>query len=262
MTDPLVLSEPGRIWRLTLNRPQARNAVSAAMLEELEPALRSAAEDPACRVVVLGGAGRDFCAGADVAELTEAMGGAAKASRYASGVEALLRSIEELPRPVIAAVQGAALGAGCQIAVACDLVVATEDARFGIPSARLGIVVGYESLERLVRTIGPKRAAELLLAARTITGEEAVDWGLANLSVEPQALDQAAEELASRVAALAPLSLQASKRGLGGVLRSPAEEQGARDEFAALAASALQSGDLVEGLGAFRERRAPDFKGR
>jgi len=262
MTDPLVVSEPGRIWRLTLNRPQARNAVSAAMLGELEPALRSAAEDPECRVVVLGGAGTDFCAGADVAELMEATEGVAKVSKYASGVETLLRSIEELPRPVIAAVQGAALGAGCQIAVACDLVVATEDARFGIPSARLGIVVGYESVERLVRPIGPKRAAELLLSARTVTGEEAVDWGLANLSVEPQALGQAVEELATRVAALAPLSVRASKRGLDGVLRSRAEQRGARDEFAALAASALQSGDLLEGLGAFRERRAPDFKGR
>ena len=262
MTDPLILSEPGRIWRLTLNRPQARNAVSAAMLAELDPALRSSADDPACRVVVLSGAGRDFCAGADVAELTEATRGVAKASKYASGVEALLRTIEELPRPVIAAVQGAALGAGCQIAVACDLVVATEDARFGIPSARLGIVVGYESVERLVRTIGPKRAAELLLAARTITGEEAVDWGMANLAVEPRALGEAVEELASRVAALAPLSVQASKRGVDGVLRSRGEGQEARDEFAALALSALQSGDLLEGLGAFRERRAPDFKGR
>src|ERR1041385_8723848 len=110
MTDPLVLSEPGRIWRLTLNRPQARNAVSAAMLAELDPALRPAAAAPACRVVVLSGAGRDFCAGADVAELAEATSGAAEASTYASGVERLLRTIEELPRPVIAAVQGAALG--------------------------------------------------------------------------------------------------------------------------------------------------------
>src|ERR1043166_8982071 len=105
MTDPLLLSEPGRIWRLTLNRPQARNAVSAAMLAELDPALRSAADDPAGRVVVLSGTGRDFCAGADVAELAEATSDSAKAWTYANGVERLLRTIEELPRPVIAAVQ-------------------------------------------------------------------------------------------------------------------------------------------------------------
>jgi enoyl-CoA hydratase/carnithine racemase len=262
MTDPLVLSDPGRIWRVTLNRPEARNAVSAAMLGELEGALRTAAADPECRVVVMSGSGKDFCAGADVAELTDAAGGMAPAASYGGAVETLLRSIEELPRPVIAAVQGAALGAGCQIAVACDLVIAAEDARFGIPSARLGIVIGYESVERLARTIGPKRAGEMLLAARTVTGEEAVDWGLANLAVEPQALGRAVEELAARVAALAPLSVRASKRGLDGVLRSQGDDRGAREEFAALAASVLRSSDLIEGLGAFRQRRAPDFEGR
>jgi enoyl-CoA hydratase/carnithine racemase len=255
----LVVSAPGRIWRLTLNRPEARNAVSGAMLDQLSSALAGSAADPECRVVILNGAGKDFCAGADMAELMAARDGA-DPTGYARTFEQAMGEIEGHPRPVIAAVHGAALGAGCQIAVACDLVMAAEDARFGIPSAKLGIVINHENVQRLVAAIGPKRAGAMLLAGRTISGVEAVEWGLATEAVTPEALEPAVDELAERVAELAPLSVAASKRGIRSVLGrlSP----GSDEEFETMAARALSSHDLLEGLTAFRERRPPEFRGR
>jgi enoyl-CoA hydratase len=256
----LVLRERGAVWRLTLNRPEARNAVSFSMLAELTTALDDAAGDAACRVVLIRGAGKDFCAGADVADLLEAREGGDLAE-YGRAFESVLGAIERLSAPAVAAVHGSALGAGCQIAAACDLVVTTADARFGIPSARLGIVINYENVGRLVASIGPKRAGEMLMAARTITGIEAVEWGLANVWVEPEALDAAAGELAERVAALAPLSVSASKRGIRAVVGSRAGDREGRGGFEDAAAMAWASRDLLEGIRAFRERRSPEFEG-
>jgi len=248
------------VWRLTLNRPETRNAMSAAVLAELAIAVRASAEDPACRVVTLFGAGKDFCAGADVDELLAAPGQGG-AMDYGRALEDVLEAIDRHPRPVIAAVHGAALGAGCQLALACDLVVATADARFGIPAARLGAVVNYASVERLVASVGAKRAGEILMLARTVTGVEAVEWGMANAWVEPDALDVAVAEVAARVAALAPLSVSASKRGIRAVLRSWGGDREGRVGFEDAAAEAWASPDLLEGLQAFRDRRSPEFQG-
>ncbi len=173
----------------------------------------------------------------------------------------MLGAIENHPRPVIASVQGSALGAGCQIAAACDLVVTAADARFGIPSARLGVVINYENVRRLVESLGPKRAAEVLLGARMLTGVEAVEWGLANAWVEGEALESATLELAERVATLAPLSVTASKLGIRAVLRSGAGDPTGRLAFEEAAGAAFASGDLLEGIAAFRERRPPEFEG-
>jgi enoyl-CoA hydratase/carnithine racemase len=257
--QPVVLTEPGRVWRVTLNRPEARNAISSEVLRALSGALADAAADPACRAVVIAGNGQDFCAGADVRELLAARDGGG-AVAYGQTFELVLTEIERHPRPVIAAVQGSAFGAGCQISVACDLVVTAEDARFGIPSARLGIVIGFENVARLAAAVGPKRAGEMLLSARTLTGVEAVDWGLANVWVEAEALAAATDELAERVAELAPLSVSASKAGLRAAIRS--DQEGGRALFEAAAADAFASDDLLEGLTALRERRSPRFGGR
>jgi enoyl-CoA hydratase/carnithine racemase len=256
---PVVITEPGSAWRLTLNRPEARNAVSSGVLTALSAALADAAADDACRAVVIAGNGPDFCAGADVKELLAARDGG-DAAGYGRSFEDVLDQIERHPRPVIASVQGSALGAGCQIAVACDLVVTAGDARFGIPSARLGIVIGYENVARLVSAVGPTRAGEMLLSARTITGVEAVEWGLANVWVEAEALAAATDELAERVAALAPLSVSASKAGLRAATRS--DDGLGRQTFEAAAGQAFRSQDLLEGLTALRDRRAPEFEGR
>ena len=260
----LVRSEPGPVWRITLSRPEARNAVSVPMLEDLARALGDAAAEPDARVVILAGDGPDFCAGADLAELEGASSGAAGLD-YGRELEEVLRGIGEHPLPVIGEIRGGALGAGCQIAVACDLAVAATDARLGIPSARLGVVIGYENVERLVHAVGPKRAAEILVAGRTLSGEEAVAWGLVNEAVPPEELSGRAAELAEGIAAAAPLSVRSSKRGIRAVLAKLSldrEAEGFRvADFDMMAAQALASHDLREGIRAFRERRDPQFRG-
>ena len=238
--------------------------MSGEMMEGLAAALAEAATDPDARVVVLDGAGPDFCAGADLQELKDAVGGDG-ATEYGRAFEEALRGIENHPLPVLAAIHGAALGAGCQMTVACDLAVAAEDARIGIPSGRLGVVVSFESVERLVLAVGPKRAADILVAGRTLTGVEARAWGLVNEAVPGEALADRTQAMAERVATSAPLSVRASKRGIrvaldGLALDRQTEGFGVGD-FEAMATAALASEDLREGIEAFRERRPPEFRG-
>jgi enoyl-CoA hydratase len=248
-----------------LNRPDARNAVSSLMLEELSRALGDAAVDPEARVVLLSGEGPDFCAGADLGELSEAAGGPSGMG-YIIPLEEFLTAVIDHPLPVVAAINGAALGAGCQIAVACDLAIAATDARLGIPSSRLGVVIGFENIQRLVLAVGPKRAADVLLTGRELSGEEAATWGLINESVRPAELRDRSEKLAEEIASGAPLSVRASRRGLRGVLAKLSvdrETEGFRlTDFDTMAADALASDDLKEGIRAFKERRRPEFRGK
>jgi enoyl-CoA hydratase/carnithine racemase len=257
---------PAGVVRITLARPEQRNAVSAAMLDELSAALGEAAVDPGARVVVLSGEGRDFCAGADIGELAGSRAGAAAGSiEYGRILEGALSAIQSHPLPVIAQVHGAALGAGCQLVVACDLAVAEEEARLGIPSARLGIVLNYENIERLVLAVGPKRAGEVLYSGRVISGQEAAAWGLVNRAVPASQLGPATGELASQIADGAPLSVRGSKQGIAAVLERLRLDRFAEGhrvaDFDMMAAEAFASDDLGEGIEAFRQRRKPRFKG-
>src|SRR5436190_14954307 len=147
VTELVLVEREGSIARLTLNRPEQRNAVSAEMLDQLTRAFGDLAADPQVRVVILAGAGSDFCAGADIEELAAARE-RADGLDYGASFDGALRAIEDTPVPVIARVHGAALGAGCQITVACDLAVAAEDARLGIPSSRLGVLINFENVQR------------------------------------------------------------------------------------------------------------------
>lgn len=255
--------EPGRIWRITLDRAEARNAVSAAMLAELGTALADAGSDGGARLVLLGGEGSHFCAGADLDEIADAR--ASEGFGYGRALEDVLSAIADHPLPVLARVQGAALGAGCQLLSACDLVAAEQAARIGIPSARLGIVIAFESIERLVLAVGPVRASELLLTGREISGTEAAAWGLVTEAVPGDRLADRTDEIAETVAAAAPLSVRGSKRGIRAVVRRLSLDRETEGYRAAdvdmMAADALASEDLREGLRARRERRPPEFRG-
>ncbi len=250
-----------------LARPDQRNALSLGMLGELTDAFGDLAVDPALRAVVLQGDGPDFCAGADVAELEQARGrGPAGAMDFDSPFRDALRAISAHPVPVVARVHGRALGGGCQLVLACDLAVATRDASLGIPSGRLGIVIPFESVQRLVLAVGARRAGELLYTARAVTGEEALAWGLVTATVPELELDEAVGELVERIVASAPLSVRASKRGVALASAQSALGRGGESsritDFDLMAAEALASDDLAEGIAAFRERRAPEFRGR
>jgi len=258
-----VRCEPGRVTRVILDRPERGNALSAEMLQEFFDALGRCASDPEARCIVLSGEGKHFCAGADVGDVSAS---AAAGARYGIGFEQLLRTIEDHPIPMIARVHGAALGAGCQLLAACDLSVAADDARIGIPSSRLGLLLDLEKIQRLVRVVGVPRARELLLTGRAISGTEAAAWGLATKSCPATDLDAVVDSLASEVAAGAPLSVRGSKAGIRAVLDHGALARGVNDDVFAVhdtsAAEALGSQDLVEGMAALREKREPRFTGR
>lgn len=247
---------------VTLARPEQRNAMSATMLRELVDALRSVAVEPQTRVVVLTGEGADFCAGADLDELTVM---AAPDEDYGRFFEGAAQAIAAVPVPVVARVQGAALGAGCQLVVACDLAVAADDARLGIPAARLGVLINFENVQRLVLAVGAKRATELLVAARTVDGSEAARWGLVNEAVRAAELDDAVDRLARSIEANAPLTVRGSKRGIAVALEKMSVERETEAhrlaDFDMMAAAAFASDDLKEGVRAFRERRPPRFTG-
>jgi enoyl-CoA hydratase/carnithine racemase len=235
------------------------------MLAVLREALDAAATEPEIRVVVLAGAGPDFCAGADFGELQGARSGPSGID-YGRDFQDALAAISTHPCPVVARVQGAALGAGCQLVVACDLAVAAEDARLGIPSSRLGILIDFENIQRLVLAVGPKRAGEILFTGRALSGGEAASWGLVNQAVPPGELDERVRALATAIAEAAPLSIRGSKRGIGAVLEHLSVDrftEGHRvADFDMMAAQAFASEDLEEGIRAFRERRRPRFTGR
>ncbi len=261
MSD-LVIVERGRVAVLTLNRPQRRNALSAEMLQAIFDALTSLVDDGQARCLLVRGEGKHFCAGADFSDVAE---GAATRARYGAGFERMLRAIEEHRLPVVAAVQGAALGAGCQLLAATDLAVAAEDSRIGIPSARLGILLDLEKVQRLVRTIGPAHSREMLLTGRELDGREAAAWGLVTRVVKAKDVDDAARALAEQVADNAPLSVQGSKAAIRAVVRHAALDREAdADAFRPHdegALRALTSADVAEGLRAMNEKRAPEFKG-
>lgn len=249
----------GHVATLTLNRPEARNALSAELCDALVGAVGDLPDG--VRAVVLAGAGKAFCSGADLAAVS-GPGAAAFLPAFERALEAVARA-----RPVVvAAIHGAALGGGLQLATVCDFRVIAMDAALGIPSASLGIVVNLENVQRLVLLAGIARAKEILLAGARFSGAEADRFGLATEIVPAAEVGARARALAGRIAALAPLSVQATKRALQAVAESISDVRAARPAEAAaideLVAQAYASADLQEGLRAAAEKRLPRFEGR
>ena len=232
------------------------------MLEELVSAFGDLAVQPEVRAVILAGEGQDFCAGADFGEITIMR---PPGFDYGRTFEEAVAAIADHPVPVIAQVQGAALGAGCQISVGCDLAVAAEDARFGIPVAKLGLLINFENIQRLVLAVGSKRAGEILFAGRQLSGREAAEWGLVNEAVTRRALAERTESLARSIAEGAPLSIRGSKRGIRAVVEKLSVDRSAEGhrvtEYDMMTAAVFESDDLKEGIAAFKERRKPQFRG-
>jgi len=239
------LEDRGPVALLTIDRAERRNALDHEALEQLREAHAGAS---GARVLVLTGAGGHFCAGADLAGVED--------HGFTDLLRQVLGALRDDPRPLIAAVDGAALGAGTQLAVACDLRVATPGARFGIPAARLGLMVDHWTIQRLSLLAGAGPARAMLLGAETYSGEDAERLGF----VQRLGDLEAALGWADEIAALAPLTLTGSKLALNR-LEMPVGRGDDPDVHAAWD-QAWGSEDLQEGMAAFRERRRPVFHGR
>ena len=258
MTQPVRLERRGAVALLTLDRPQVRNALDRATLEALRAQAATLAGDASLRAVVVTGEGRAFAAGADIAEMRrlDALGGAAF-SRL--GHDALA-ALEALSVPTIAAVNGFALGGGCELACACDWIYASSKARFGQPEVNLGLLPGFGGTSRLLRRVGVAWAKELVLSGEPIDAETALRIGLANRVFAPDELLPAALSTAETLARKGPFAVAQAKRvlheGQDADLRTAnALEQQA---FGVVFAST----DRAEGMDAFLEKREPKFEGR
>lgn len=253
-------SDDGQVATLTLDRPEARNALSIQMCESIVAGLERVDRSDA-RVLVVRGAGRVFCAGADLAALA-----GPEALEFLSAFERMLERVARHRLPTIASIHGAALGGGFQLATVCDFRLAASDAKIGIPSAKLGILVNFENIERLVLLAGASVAKEMLMTGRTYSGKHAVAAGLVNHHIPSDHLDDATHELARELAGRAPLSVQGTKVSIQAVLDRLRSTSGAKEnvveELERLLAAAYASADLQEGLNALQEKRPPRFEGR
>ncbi|MGH8986374.1 MAG: enoyl-CoA hydratase/isomerase family protein [Acidimicrobiia bacterium] len=240
----------------TIDRQERRNALNAELCDELGGHLETQQQ---LRVVVITGAGTAFCSGADLVTRFEGEERQAE-DTLRPAFEKLMDAVIDFPGAVIAAVNGPALGAGTQLAVGCDLRVVGPTATFGIPAARLGLVLSPANMQRLALLVGQAAARDLLMTGRTIDRDEASEIGLVHRSVDDALA--AALELAYELAELAPLTVAGHKRALNLVARAQGIDGAARDEIRALEEAAVRSRDLQEGLAAFGEKRAPRFEGR
>jgi len=244
---------------LTLNRPQVLNALNAATLTELELAVEELAADPEIRVVLLAGAGpKAFAAGADIGELAQLDEASGRA--YAERGQAFFRRIETLGKPVIACIHGFALGGGCELAMACTFRLASEDAKFGQPEVKLGVIAGFGGTQRLPRLVGRGAAMKLLLTGAIIPADEALRLGLVEEVVPWGELMTRAEALALEISDKAPIALQrtmlAVDRGLDGSLEDGLAEEARHFGYC------CGTDDKVEGTSAFLGKRAAQWAGR
>jgi enoyl-CoA hydratase len=253
------VEERGALLFVRLERPAKRNALTRAMLERLGEVFAGVAARRDLRAVILSGAGTDFCAGTDVSEL-EGMDEAGARSKAGRGQEVCDR-VELCGTPVIAAVQGAAAGGGCELALACHLRVAARGARFGLPETRLGVIPAYGGTQRLARSVGAGRALAAMLAGEEVGAEEALRLGLVNRVAEPGQLAHEAQALARAIAdTAAPLAARACLEAVTRGARLPLDE--ALRLEAELFAGLFATEDVREGTRAFLEKRRPSFRGR
>ena len=255
-TFTLILTEQrGRVGVLRLNRPQALNALNKALVGELMSALNGFDRDPEIGAMLIAGDERAFAAGADIKEMVEA-----------SAVDMLLRDqislfdgIRQVAKPVIAAVSGWCLGGGNELAMSCDLIVASETARFGQPEINLGVIPGAGGTQRLTRAVGKTIAMEMVLNNRTLTAQEALQYGLINRVVPVERYFEEALQLAEEIAGRAPLAVRLGKEAINHAFESFLSD-GLADERRAFY-FLFASKDQKEGMQAFIEKRKADWKG-
>ncbi len=259
---PLVVRREPPIGWVVVNRPAAHNALSAEVWERLGGGVNDLASDTAVRVIVLRGAGdRAFISGADISEFRSNRADAAMTAKYDELSARAWLALRSAPQPVIAMINGLCYGGGVSVALACDVRLAADHARFAVPAARLGLSYPMEGgVESLVQVVGPTHAADILLSARPLDAEEACRIGLINRVVPRHRLEEATREYALAMAEGAPLTLTAHKRAIQEALRPRADRDpnGLREAMR----RCFDSADYQEGISAFLEKRKPRFRGR
>jgi len=244
---------------ITIDRPKVLNALNAQTVAEIGQAFAAARDDDAVKaVIVTGGGEKAFVAGADIGELAQMTPITGKAT--AERGQAVFRAIERFPKPVIAAVNGFALGGGCELALACHIRIASEKAQLGLPEVTLGIIPGYGGTQRMARLLGKGKALELILSGDRINAAEAERIGLVNRVVPPEELMNAAIELAKKIAGRGPLAVRAAIEAVMSGSEMPFDEGQLLE--AALFGLLASSEDMKEGMAAFLEKRAANFAGK
>lgn len=253
----LILEKRERIGIVKINHPEALNALNSTVLIELGQAFDEMATDPEVDVVVLTGEGRAFVAGADISEMSAMKAQAGKA--FGRLGAAVFRKIELMDKPVIAAVNGFALGGGCELAMACDIRIASSKAKLGQPEVGLGITPGFSGTQRLPRLVGLGKAKELIYTAAVIHAEEACRIGLVNKVVEPEELMPEALAMAATIASKAQLAVRYAKEAINRGIETDIET--GIDIETSLFGICFATADQKEGMEAFLNKRKPEFKG-
>lgn len=243
---------------ITLNRPEARNAQNDTMRAELVQVLEDSRDDDSVRVIIITGAGdKAFSAGADISEFPKRMPADILRGK---GTQRAVELLREIPKPVIAMVNGYALGGGCELAMACDIIIASENAQFGQPELRVGVIPGAGGTQILPRLVGEKKAKELIFTANPISAKEALELGLVNKVVPQDKLREAVMEIANAILQNSPVILKLAKIAVNKSLETPLSVGMSyeRDLFA----MCFGTDDQKEGARAFLEKRKPEYKGK
>ncbi|HUA34300.1 MAG TPA: enoyl-CoA hydratase-related protein [Candidatus Binataceae bacterium] len=252
-----IVFEKAAVATLTVNRPNALNALNRNVLEEISRVIREVRHDPSVRVLIVTGAGdRAFVAGADIAAMSKMS--ATDGLEFGRLGHRVMESFEDLAIPVIAAVNGFALGGGLELALACDLIIASEKARFGQPEINLGLIPGFGGTQRLPHRIGHNKARELIMTGEMFDAKTALEWGLANQVVPADQLMTTARQLADKLVTKSAFALRQAKAALRAAITME-QDAGLRFEQEAFGVT-FASADRVEGTTAFVEKRQPAWK--
>ncbi len=259
MTDKIVAKKDGAIGWLVFNNPERRNAVSLEMWQAIPKVLDGFAADDAIRCIVLTGAGdKAFVSGADISQFEKQRSSAETAAHYDAIGEKAQAALKMCDKPVIAMIRGYCIGGGLNVASLCDLRIASDDARFGIPAAKMGLGYRASSMKNLVDIVGAAYAREIMLTARQFTAEEALRMGLVHKIVPVAELEKTTRDYCGMIAANAPLTLRAAKR----IIREVGAARYDAEACAAWVKECFESEDYREGRRAFMEKRKPVFTGR
>ena len=259
-TDKILSRKDGGVGTVIFNNPARHNAVSLEMWEATKRVLDDFAADNDVRAVVLTGAGgKAFASGADISKFESERATLEAARAYNVRAEAAYGSIAEFPKPTIAMIRGYCIGGGLGLATCCDLRIASEDSRFAVPAAKLGLGYGYVGLKRLVDIVGPAFAKEIFYTARQFDAHEALAMGLVNRAVPAEELESSVKSITDMICANAPLTIEAVKFTVGEIVKDDSKRNLAR--VTDLVEACFSSRDYAEGRSAFMEKRKPMFTG-